>query len=138
MEEDVTTAVLPLSATRAAADSGLKQFYASYNIYAGPWNVVQWHVNVGIAWLSSTKYTTTGSGGWGPTCNLTSIPGYLGGYDSGGWCGVYNPVIANTAMPGSNFWLGQYGLPGWKVWYYMRYYAYSDGHRSNVWGGGMN
>lgn len=95
------------------------------------WSIFQWHVNTGIKWTDATHYTKM----WGVDCYLTSVPGYFGGYDQGGWCGIYNPQIANTAEPGSNFWISPIPLPLWKQWAWMRYDAYSSGGSSATWGG---
>jgi hypothetical protein len=102
----------------------------------GPFSVAQWHVNVGIVWTGPTTFTYDWrQGGWGPDCYLTSVPGFFGGWDGGGWCGVNNPQIAWTAMPGSNFYVAAIGNPFYHRWAWMRYYAYSNGSESSPWGG---
>lgn len=107
-------------------------FWKQFDFYFNGWSVWQWHVNVSIKWTDASYYTKM----WGADCCLTTIPGYFGGYDSGGWCGIYNPQIDNTAEPGSNFWVSTYAIPTWKRWFWMRYHARSDGSSSDVWGGG--
>jgi hypothetical protein len=106
-------------------------FWKQWEFYFGGWSVWQWHVNVGIKWTDATHYTKM----WGADCYLTTVPGYFGGYDQGGWCGIYNPQIPDTAQPGSNWWVSTYALPTFKRWFWMRYWAYSDGRSSAVWGG---
>jgi hypothetical protein len=108
----------------------LREFWQNIGIYQGPFNYAQWHVNVGIVWTGPQTYKVR----WGPDCYLTSIPGFIGGYDSGGWCGVYNPHVNWVVQPGSNFWMAPY--PGiMKRWAWMRYYAYSNGSTPGAYGG---
>ncbi len=108
----------------------LREYWQNIGLYQGPWNYAQFHVNVGIIWHAARSYSVD----WGPDCYLTSIPGFMGGYDSGGWCGVYNPRLDWIAQPGSNFWFGP--VPGaYKRWAWMRYYAYSNGSTPGVYGG---
>ncbi len=100
-------------------------YWANLGLYIGPWNLAQWHVDTGIQWLNPISYTVK----WGPSCYLTTFPGYMGGWDQGGWCGVYYPQLNWTAQPGSNFWFSPAPLPlaNQKRWGWMRYYAYADG-----------
>jgi hypothetical protein len=136
---NTSTRASSLSGSAAAATGTVQGFWNSWSMYMGPLNAMQWHVNVGIVWSSSTSYTynwRVNPQAWGPDCYLTTIPGYTGGYDSGGWCGVYNPQVAWTAMPGSNFYVSPAPLPLslQKRWGWMRYYAYSNGSKSSAWG----
>jgi len=106
-------------------------FWKQMDFYVAGWSIFQWHVNVGIRWASARGWTKV----WGADCYLSSVPGYFGGYDQGGWCGVYDPGYNDVVQPGSNFWISPIPLPLYKRWGWMRYWAYSDGSSSSAWGG---
>lgn len=106
-------------------------FWKQMDFYIEGWSLFQWHVNAGIRWASARSWTKA----WGADCYLTSVPGYFGGYDQGGWCGIYDPGYNDVVQPGSNFWISPIPLPLYKRWGWMRYWAYSDGSSSSPWGG---
>jgi hypothetical protein len=131
--------LIPLPPNPVSAASSYEQFWGQYDLYIGPiWDAAQFHVNVGLVWSNTSSRTRTWSykiaPGWGPDCVMTAIVGYYGGTDSGGWCGVYDPGD-NSAMPGANFYLGCWCAPLQKRWFWMRYYAYSNGMQGVIFGG---
>jgi hypothetical protein len=111
---------------------GITHGYWTYaNFMLGPVTIATWHVNVGIKWTSFAQYKVM----WGPDCYLTTLPLYYGGYDGGGWCGVYWDGWPVAVQPGSNFYIAPLMVPFYKRWFWMRFWAYADGTSSTPWGG---